>query len=124
MIPFAGRYLFYLYTEPTDMRKSFDGLCRLVSGALGQDPLNGAMYIFLNRYRNPVKLLVWDLSGFWIFYKQLEKGTFQLPAHDSDQNSIVVTYEHLMMILVGTDLNSVKRRPRYQQSPLHNLSNF
>lgn len=116
MIPFSGRYSFFLYTLPTDMRKSFDGLCGLITNTLEQDPMNGAMYIFLNRYRNRMKLLVWDLSGFWIFYKRLEKGTFQIPAHDSNQNSITISYEHLMMILEGIDLNSVKRRPRFQLS--------
>lgn len=115
MIPFVGRYTFYLYTPPTDMRKSFDGLFGLVTSTLGQDPMNGAMYIFLNRYRNRMKLLVWDRSGFWIFYKRLEKGTFQLPTHDPDQNALSVSYEQLMMILEGIDLNSVKRRPRFQQ---------
>jgi transposase len=115
MIPFAGRYAFYLCTLPTDMRKSFDGLCGLVTGALGQDPMNGAMYIFLNRFRNRMKLLVWDRTGFWIFYKRLEKGTFQLPKHEQDQFSVSISYEHLMMILEGIDLNSIRQRPRFRQ---------
>lgn len=115
MVPFAGQYNFFLCTIPTDMRKSFDGLCGLVHSALGQDPMSGAMFIFLNRFRNRMKLLVWDRTGFWIFYKRLEKGTFQLPAHSENQFSISISYEHLMMILEGIDLNSIRQRPRFRQ---------
>ena len=60
------------------MRKSFDGLCALVSAMPDHDPLDGAAYIFTNKRRNRIKLLVWDGDGFWIFYKRLEKGTFQV----------------------------------------------
>lgn len=121
MVPILGRSTFYLYIHATDMRKSFDGLCGLVLSALNQDPLSGAIYVFLNRHRNRMKLLVWDRTGFWIFYKRLEKGTFQLPNHSQDQNALSISYEQLLMILEGIDLHSIKHRPRFQQSPLHNF---
>jgi transposase len=73
----AARY--YLYREPTDMRKSFDGLCGLVSGRLGQSPMSGDVFIFINKPRNRIKLLRWEAGGFVLFYKRLESGMFELP---------------------------------------------
>ena len=120
MLPFTARCNFYLCTHATDMRKSFDGLCGLVSSALARDPVSGDVYVFFNRRRDRIKLLVWDRSGFWIFYKRLERGTFQLPRHLSNQTSLDVPYEDLMMIIEGIDLASVKRRPRYHHlAPSH-----
>ncbi len=97
------------------MRKSFDGLYGIVTNILNQDPLSGAVYIFINKRRNRIKLLVLDNDGFWIFYKRLEKGTFQIPAVSSDASYLKITYDQLVMILQGIDLTSIKRRPRYHR---------
>ena len=99
------------------MRKSFDGLGGIVTTALGRDPLSGDVYVFVNRRRDRMKLLVWDRTGFWIFYKRLEQGTFQLRRPTAEQASLELPYEELMMILEGIDLASIKRRRRYQHAP-------
>ena len=114
MIPLAGQYQLFLYTEATDMRKSFDGLSGLVVSRLGRDPLDGSLYIFMSKRRNRMKCLVWDRTGFWLFYKRLEKGTFQLPSHAVEDTALVVSYEQWMLILEGIDLRSIRHRPRYQ----------
>ena len=77
------------------------------------DPLNGDVYVFLNRRRDRIKLLVWDRGGFWIFYKRLEKGSFQLPPNSAAAETIELPYAELMMLIEGIDLGSVKRRKRY-----------
>jgi len=74
-----GSARYFLYREPTDMRKSFDGLCGVVTGGLGQNPMSGDVFIFINRHRNRIKLLRWETGGYVLFYKRLEKGTFELP---------------------------------------------
>ncbi len=51
----SGQY--FLYREPADMRKSFDGLCGLVQTRLGKDPMSGDLFIFINKRRNRIKLL-------------------------------------------------------------------
>ena len=67
----------FLCTRPTDMRKGFDGLQGMVREFLGQDPLSGHLFLFLNRRRDRIKLLWWDRDGLVIWYKRLEAGTFQ-----------------------------------------------
>jgi len=116
VIPLSARLKFYLYSHATDMRKSFDGLSGIVTSALARDPTGGDVYIFLNRRRDRMKLLLWDRTGFWLFYKRLEQGTFQLPANLDTQSSLELRYDELMLILEGIDLTSIKRRRRYYRS--------
>ena len=67
------------YRQPVDMRKSFDGLIGIVKNMLGEDPLSGSLYVFINRRRTYVKLVYWDRTGFCLFAKRLERGKFSLP---------------------------------------------
>jgi transposase len=106
----------FLCCQPTDMRKSFDGLSSLTELVLKQDALSGHVFIFINRRRDRVKLLYWTGDGFAIWYKRLEKGTFQLPRPVSEETcSLEITASDLSLILDGIDLPSVKRRPRYRR---------
>jgi transposase len=113
VIPLLGKNQLFLYAEATDMRRSFDGLSGMVTSVLGRDPLDGSLYIFLNKRRNRMKCLVWERNGFWIFYKRLEKGTFEIPIHMPEHSAICISYDQLILILEGIDLKSIKRRPRY-----------
>jgi transposase len=116
MLQIVNQLRFYFYRHPTDMRKSFDGLSGVVIQAMLRDPLSGDVYVFLNRRRDRMKLLVWERGGFWILYKRLEKGTFQLPPNPAEEDSIELPYEELLMLVEGIDLSSVKRRIRYKKS--------
>ncbi len=109
---FSGLH-FYLCRQPTDMRKNFDGLSGVIESILGANPLSGDVFIFINKRRDRIKLLLWDRDGFWLFYKRLEKGTFQLPIDSSYGQSVELSYDALWMILTGIDLGSIKRRPRF-----------
>lgn len=113
MVPLSPALRFFLYAHATDMRKSFDGLSGLVASALSRDPTSGDVYVFLNRRRDRMKLLLWDRTGFWLFYKRLEQGTFQLPANLAQHTSLELRYDELLLILEGIDLASIKRRRRY-----------
>lgn len=107
----AARY--YLYRDPTDMRKSFDGLCGLVSGRLGQSPMSGEVFIFINKPRNRIKLLRWEAGGFVLFYKRLESGTFELPASKSGAFSCQIDYGELAMIVTGISMKNLLKRKRF-----------
>lgn len=106
----------YLHTHPTDMRKSFDGLCGIIRGEFGRDPLDGGLFLFINRRRNRVKLLWWDHDGLALWYKRLEAGTFEsIPAGD-DAAAVEIDATELAMLLGGVSLESVRRRKRYRRA--------
>lgn len=111
MIGLDQKRRYFLYSGITDIRKSFDGLSGLVINEMKGQLLSGDVFIFLNRRRNMVKLLVWDRSGFVIYYKRLEKGTFEIPQLDGA--SAEIEWSQLIMILEGIQLKSVSRRLRY-----------
>ena len=75
--------------------------------------LNGDIYIFISKRRNAIKLLGFEPDGFVIFYKRLEKGTFEIPVPDSNLGTIFLTDNELIFILKGVALKQVKYRPRY-----------
>jgi transposase len=110
MISFGTGQRYFLYREPADMRKSFDGLCGLVRSGLGRDPLKGDVFVFVNRLRTHVKLLAWDRNGFVLYYKRLEEGTLELPEKRPDGT---IEWRELVCMLEGVSLQSVQYRKRY-----------
>lgn len=76
MITVPGNARLFLCQPPMSMRKSFEGLSKEVEQLFPGELLSGAFFIFLNRYRDHMKVLFWDGDGFVIWYKRLEKGTF------------------------------------------------
>jgi transposase len=115
MIGFSSAQRYYLARSAADMRKSYDGLSGLVRKDLGSDPLNGDVFLFLNRRRTQIKILVWDRSGFVVWSKRLERGTFELPQASSSGASISLRWEELVLILEGVSLKSIRRRKRYSR---------
>lgn len=113
MFTLSASLKFQLYSSSTDMRKGFDGLCGLVQNHLNESPTNGDVYIFLNKNRNKVKLLHWCGSGFVLYYKRLEKGTFDLPAYDIDHGSIRLDYAQLVMLIDGIRITNLQRKARF-----------
>lgn len=102
----------WLYPVPTDMRKSFNGLVALVKNTLKENVLSGDLFIFVNRRLTLMKILYFDRSGFCIWYKKLEQGTFQLPGKTSEKTQL--DYTQLKLILEGIDLSSIQQRKRYK----------
>lgn len=115
MIGFTSAQRYYLCREAADMRKSYDRLSGLVRQGLRRDPLSGEVFLFLNRRRTMVKILVWDRSGFVLWCKRLERGTFELPRGGAEGASVVLSWEELVLILEGVSLQSVRHRKRYGQ---------
>ena len=84
MLSLPANVRLYLCATPTDMRKSFDGLHTLVRQVFELDPLDGHLFLFVNRRRDRIKLLWWDRDGLAMWYKRLEMGTYQLPVVSDD----------------------------------------
>ena len=104
---------YFLYTGKTDMRKGIDSLSGIVSNELKKNPLTGDLFIFMNARRNQLKMLHWQGDGFALYYKRLEKGSYELPLADG-LNYMPLTSERLLYILQGVVLKSVQLRARYK----------
>lgn len=116
MFALTSENRFHLYSHPTDMRKSFDALSGLVRNNLDSNPTGGEVFIFINKRRDKVKLLYWQGSGYLLYYKRLEKGTFEIPRYDASVGSITLTYSQLVMIMDGLSIKNLQKRIRFTSS--------
>jgi len=98
----------FLVAGPTDMRKSFDTLAAVVRIAIDDDPLSGHLFVFCNRKRDRLKVLIWESSGFWLLAKRLEKGTFSWP--DVSMAKVEYSSAQLAALLEGLELSGRKRK--------------
>lgn len=97
------------------MRKSFSSLIGIVRSAMHLDPLSGYLFIFKNRRGDRIKCMFWDADGFAMFYKVLQKGTFQFPNLENlNSAGLEIDSSTLRMILDGIDLGSIRRHSRYR----------
>jgi len=109
----------YLPRDATDMRKGFPGLIALTEAVLRQEPTSGHLFMFLNRRRDLMKILYWDGTGFCIWAKRLERGSFQRPsvATGDQPPSLELSTAQWSMMLQGIDLRSVRQRLRFTRLP-------
>lgn len=118
MIFLSGAVRVYFATQPTNLRLSFEGLTNQIRHALGYDPLSGHVFVFLNRRRNQVKLILWTRGGFTIIHKRLERGTFTFPARVVDgAASVMIDVHELAVLLEGIVVDELKTKPRWEPSP-------
>lgn len=112
MLSFPASQRIFAATSAIDFRKAHDGLYAIVKHGLELHPADGSVFVFFNRRRDRVKLLVWDGNGFWLFYKRLEKGTFRaLP--NSSSKRVEMQRAELAMILEGIDLDKGRMRKHF-----------
>ena len=114
MITLTDQRSYHLYRKETDMRKGFNLLCGIIINELGRQVMQGDAFIFINKPRTHLKLLVYEQGGFTIFYRRLEKGAFEVPAFDLDAKCMQITSDQLQFILKGISLKEIKYRKRYQ----------
>jgi transposase len=116
LLTLSDRRNYHLYRKETDMRKGFNLLCGIVVNELGRQVMGGDAFIFINKPRTHLKLLVYEQGGFTIFYRRLEKGAFEVPAFDLDAKSMQITSDQLHFLLRGISLKEIKYRKRYQHA--------
>ncbi len=107
---------YYLYNCKADMRKGFDSLSGIVTSHMHGDLLSGAVFIFVNRKRNQVKLLLWEGDGLSLYHKRLEKGTYELPASTNESSALTISAQQLQFILQGISLQKVHFRTRFKKT--------
>jgi transposase len=105
-----GQIRVYLYGEPADMRCSFNGLQALTRQRLGRDPLDGALYVFVNRRGSQMRVLYFDRSGFCLWSKKLERGCFV--SHWAPVRSREMNWTELKLLLEG--IEPARQRKRYE----------
>ena len=111
---FTDRVNYHLYRKETDMRKGFNALCGIISNELEKRIMDGDAFIFINKPRTHIKILLWEKGGFTILYRRLEKGTFEVPVFNLDSRSMQITTDQLNFIMQGISLKTIKYRKRYQ----------
>jgi len=101
----------FLCTQATDMRKSFDGLIAATKSVIGEDPLTGHLFVFVNRKANFAKALYWQRGGYCLWAKKLERGRFARVA--TQGRSVQMTDTQLMMWLDGIELADTRQKKRF-----------
>lgn len=114
--PSADKYFFYV--DFVDMRKGFDSLSGIVSSSINHDPVSANVFIFINRRGTQLKLLQWEGDGFAVYYKRLERGTFERPLALANELFICIEVIELQKIFKGISSRSTRQRVRYQHKPV------
>ena len=110
MIPTSLRI--FVCTEPQDMRKSFDGLALAARQFIGENPQNGALFVFSNKRGHLLKVLWFDRNGYCILYKRLHRSRFVLPDPTDPLRPVAqIDGRKLAELLTGVE-KSRKRRGR------------
>lgn len=94
----------YLALGVTDLRNNIDGLALMVQRQFKLDPFSNSLFVFCNRKKNKLKILFWDKNGFWLYYRRLEKGTFNWPSKEDGEKTISVTEQQFSWLLDGLTL--------------------
>ena len=115
MLTMPSSVRMYIAAQPTDLRKSFDGLSALVAGTFGQDPLCGHLFVFRNRRGDQIRILFWDRTGYAIVGKKLARGRFHLAREvAAGATHVEVEAAELSLMLEGIDLSGAERRKRWR----------
>lgn len=120
MFALTGHHRFFLYRHACDMRKGFDGLSGVVRNELDADSLSGDVFVFVNRSRTTMKLLVFESDGYLLYHKRLEAGRFQgfqgLSDNQTEDAAAKIDYQRLQFLIRGVDLHYLKYRKRYKKA--------
>ncbi|WP_430452060.1 IS66 family insertion sequence element accessory protein TnpB [Rhodopirellula europaea] len=120
MISVATTSRIFVFTSPTDMRKSFNGFSGTVAEHFDVELLSGHLLLFFNRRREGVKVLAWDRDGLAIWYKRLEAGMFELSALGDAKASLEIDHVNLH-VATGPILSPLIRQTRTEEDFLENI---
>jgi transposase len=115
MLTLPSSVKIFVYTQPADMRSGFNRLSMLAESFMLKDPFSGHLFVFFSKTGDKCKILFWDRTGFIIWYKQLQEGTFEKLPCENNKPSIEVDIAKLTWILEGIDLFKTRRRKRYER---------
>lgn len=119
MFSLGSQHNYYLYRGVCDMRKGFNGLCGIVTNELGRSPIDGSVFIFVNRSRNLIKLLHWERGGLVVYHKRLEQGRFILPPQAQGKEQI--TWPELVLMVEGISYTTLRKKKRFEVKKEQNV---
>ena len=100
--------------EPADFRRGIDGLARECRAVLKADPMSGAVFVFRNRRRTAIKILVYDGQGFWLCHKRFSAGRFRYWPTSAESAVEAVEAHELHVLLRGGDPNGTRAAPPWR----------
>lgn len=115
MIQITPQMRVLVAVEPVDFRRGIDGLAQQCRAALGEDPFTGAVFVFRNRQRTSLKLLVYDGQGFWLCHKRLSKGHFRWWPTSAEATSATLQAHELQVLLCGGDPSATQVAPVWRK---------
>jgi transposase len=102
--------------EAVDFRRGIDGLAQLCRAKLVEDPFSGAVFVFRNKRRKGIKLLVYDGQGFWLCHKRLSAGCFRYwPVAGSNDTAATLLAHELHVLLSGGDPAATRAAPQWRK---------
>jgi transposase len=115
VLTLGARARIYVAAEALDVRKGFDALAAATREIIRADPLSGHWFVFVNRRKNRLKVLVWEASGYLLLYKRLERGRFHLPTTPAlGARHVEIEATELTLMMEGIDLKGAWRRARWE----------
>ena len=105
---------FYLYTQCADLRKGFNMLMGIIRATSNLNPIDGSVYLFVNRQRTTLKLFHWERGGIVIYHKRLECGRISNMIFKSEESFRILRWDEMVLLIEGINPNA-KRRKRYNK---------
>jgi transposase len=115
MIQLTPHMRIILAVEPADFRKGIDGLARICRGVLKSDPFAGYLFVFMNKSKTAIKMLIYDGQGFWLFQKRLSKGRFKWWPGKKDRTYASLLVHELQLLIWNGDPESVQTAPFWKK---------
>lgn len=116
MIQITPQMRVLVAVEAVDFRKGIDGLARVAKDTLASDPFSGCVFVFANRRRTAVKVLVYDGQGFWLCHKRLSQGRYRFwPAEAPGKRTRSLEAHELQVLLSAGDWAAVRAAPPWRR---------
>lgn len=115
MFSLTSAMRYYLYSYPTDMRRSFYTLSGMVTNLMGRNVQDGDVFIFINRSCTSMKILHLECGGLVIYHMKLESGSFKLPVFDQNTNTFQTSWQDMMLMVQGITMDGKKNKKRWKK---------
>ena len=117
MIQLTPHMRIILAVEPADFRKGIDGLSQICRSVLKSDPFSGYLFVFMNKRKTAIKMLIYDGQGFWLFQKRLSKGRFKWWPNKNEKTEVRLLVHELQLLIWNGDPQNAQTAPFWKKIP-------